>query len=115
MRKRTDRASSAVSRQWLRRAAATDDVTAAVTAEVQERLADLPSALHLGAQIADAALGALPEGLALRLCRLPVASEYARMVESLTAVSYFDAISRDAPIPAPRTGGTPVDAVESRA
>jgi hypothetical protein len=90
-------------------------VAAAVRLDVQERIEDLPSAVRLGAELADAALGALPEGLALRLCRLPVASEYARMVESLTAVAYFDAITRDVPIPAQRTTGLQVEAVESRA
>lgn len=96
-----------MSRQWLGRVGADADVADVVAQDVSERLAALPSLLHGGAAVADRMLAVLPDGVAQRLLGLPVIGEYGRLVESLTAVAYFDVVSRQVPIPGPRPAPEP--------
>ena len=88
---------------WLAGMGATAEQVETVTDDVAARLADLPSILRLGARTAGLAVAWLPRGV----LNLPVASEYRRLIHSLTAVSYFDVISRNTPgVPAQRSRAT---------
>lgn len=68
-------------------------------ADVVDRLDDLPSVLRAAATVADRTLAVLPAGVRDRVLRLPAVGEYERMVASLTAVAYFDAVSRGGLVP----------------
>lgn len=91
-----------LSRDWLAAAQAPPEVLAATSRDVRARLDDLPDFLRRGAGVADTLLGLLPPPVLRRAARLPGVGEFARIVESLTAVSYFDTLTREPPIPAPR-------------
>ncbi len=74
-----------------------------------DRLADLPSVLKQAVSVFEAVSAPLPPRLTSGLLQLPGFGEYARMIESLTAVSYFDAVSAQTSIPAQRDpAGSPV-------
>ena len=79
-----------MSRLWLTRRGVPAAAQATVVADVEDRLADLPTALRWGASAADQALAVLPARVQRAALRLPGVSEWARMVTSLTAVAYFD-------------------------
>jgi hypothetical protein len=83
-----------------------------VTADVVSRLQDLPSVLGLLVRPVEGGTAVLPRAAIRSLCRLPGFSEYARLVESLTAVSYFDLVYRSetAYIPRQRTPSVPARA-----
>ncbi|MBK6762403.1 MAG: hypothetical protein IPG68_03615 [Micrococcales bacterium] len=87
--RRRRRASAVFSRDWLVAAQASPTVQRATCDEVRARLDDLPDVLRMGAGAADVALGWLPAPVLRKASRLPAVSEFARIVESLTAVSYF--------------------------
>jgi hypothetical protein len=91
-----------ISLDWLRAAGAPTAVQEAVIAEVALRLASLPSLLNTGTTAMCRALAVLPPGARRRALELPGFSELRRLVDSLTAVSYFDALGRGPHVPAPR-------------
>lgn len=70
--------------------------------DVAARLDAMPSVLRSAFSAIDAGLSALPRPLRRRAESLPGLSEYVRVVESLTAVSYFDATTSSPRIPAQR-------------
>jgi hypothetical protein len=80
-----------------------DAVLPQVEAEVADRLADLPSVLKQAVSAFEAATSAFPAPVTSGLLRLPILGEYARMIESLTAVSYFDVLTAQSAIPAQRS------------
>lgn len=89
MNRRRRRASALWSRDWLAAAQASPAVRNATCEDVQARLADLPDLLRKGVGAADVVLGLLPAPVLRRAARMPAFSKFARIVESLTAVSYF--------------------------
>jgi len=91
-----------LSRDWLGAAQAPPVVREATCEDVRARLDELPDYLRRGAAAADTLLGLLPIPALRAAVRLPGVGEFARIVESLTAVSYFDLVTADLPIPAPR-------------
>jgi len=91
-----------LSRDWLAAAQAPPAVRETTCEDVRARLDDLPDFLRRGAAAADSMLGLLPPPVLRKAARLPGVGEFARIVESLTAVSYFDVLTADLPIPAPR-------------
>lgn len=100
----------ALSSRWLDDAGVPARVQDLVLQDVADRLADLPSALGAAAGLADRVLTALPGGVRRRILGLPGGKEYARLVVSLTAVSYFDAARHAQPIPAQRSASEQVEA-----
>lgn len=84
-----------ISREWLESVGAAEDQMDAVQAQVDERLAQLPSHLRALSSAANGTLGFIPEQVSRRMVGLPVVSEYARLVRSLTAVAYFDQTQDD--------------------
>lgn len=99
------------SRDWLAGVQAPPPVQRATCDEVDARLDDLPDLLRKGAGAADMVLGLLPTPALRRASRLPGVSEFARIIESLTAVSYFS--MAEATVPVQRSA--PEVPVESRA
>ncbi len=88
-------------------------VSTAVCDDVVARLEAMPSVLRSGFRAIDAGLAVLPAGLRRRAHLVPGVAEYVRVVDSLTAVSYFDAMTRAGLVPPPRTPDAAL--VESRA
>jgi len=109
--RRRKRASAVFSGDWLTAAQASPVVHHATCDEVLARLDDLPDVLRTAAGAADVTLGLLPAPVLRRAARLPVLSEFVRVVESLTAVSYF--AMAEVTVPAQRSA--PEVPVESRA
>ncbi|MEZ5184626.1 MAG: hypothetical protein R2720_02680 [Candidatus Nanopelagicales bacterium] len=89
------RAADRLSREWLSQVSARPEQVRVIGEDVRARLAALPTPLAVGYTAADAVLGVLPDAVSRRVLRLPVASEFARLVESLTTVSYFDEVDRE--------------------
>lgn len=110
------RASAVLSRQWLIAAGAPPALLDPTCEDVRARLDDLPDLMGPPARFADTLLGLLPPPLLRTATRLPGVSEFARIVESLTAVSYLDAVGKQVVVPAQRQpgAGSPA-AVESPA
>ncbi len=102
-----------MSRRWLERVGTSAQISDSVRDDVVARLDAMPSVLRSSFRVIDAGLGALPASLQRRAHLLPGIGEYARVVDSLTAVSYFDAMTRAGLVPTPRTPD--VALVESRA
>lgn len=88
------RAIESLVREWFTCNGADPGLFDVVSRDVTSRLACLPSPLRLPVAIAGTVLAALPTALAERLYAAPGASEYARLVRSLTAVSYFDRVTQ---------------------
>ncbi len=84
---------------WLDGVKASPQHTHLVLEDVVARLDDLPSALRLGACLADTVVAVVPR----RARGWPVISEYVRLVHSLTAVSYFDVVTQEVALPRQRT------------
>jgi len=87
----------------------------AVVGDVADRLGAMPSVLRTTFRLMDVGLCAVPRGVRRAALSLPGLNEYRRVVESLTAVSYFDAVSSPARIPAPRAPEESPVLVEPRA
>ena len=87
---------------WLTQMDSSAALREIVVQDVADRLDSMPSHLRVLFGVVDTGLYSLPAGLRRRVSGLPGFSEYARVVESLTAVSFFDAVTRSAAIPAPR-------------
>lgn len=83
--------------------------------DVEARLEAMPSVLRSAFRVIDAGLGVLPGPVRSRAHALPGVGEYIRVVHSLTAVSYYDLITRDQMIPAPRTPNSPRALAQPRA
>lgn len=96
-------AAGEVSRRWLERMGASAQTSAAVCDDVAARLDAMPSVLRSGFRAIDAGLAALPGAVRSRAHLVPGIGEYVRVVDSLTAVSYFDALTRAGSVPMPRT------------
>jgi hypothetical protein len=79
-----------ISRDWLAGVGASDQQIEAVQADVDERLAQLPAHLKALSSAANGTLGLIPQQVTRRMVDMPVVSEYARLVRSLTAVAYFE-------------------------
>lgn len=97
-----------VSRDWLSCAGVPRHAQEAIVAEVQERLADLPSLLRWGATGADRVLGVLPDRMLAAAVRVPGCSEWARLVTGLTAVAYYERAGAGR-VPGQRTHSPSVD------
>lgn len=91
-----------LSSDWLARMTTDDALRRAVVDDVADRLESMPSVLRSAFSAIDTGLSALPRPLRRRAESLPGLSEYVRVVESLTAVSYFDATTSNPRIPAQR-------------
>lgn len=99
---------SAVSRHWLTGMGVPAGAQNAIVADVEERLADLPSLLRWGSTGADRVLAVMPQTVRRAALRLPGCSEWVRLVTSLTAVAYFERAGSGT-LPAQRT---PAEQVE---
>ncbi len=95
-----------LSARWLTDRGADAELLRAVTEDVGDRLAALPSALRLAAGTLDRALGVLPGRARQWILARQGIGEYAHLIEGLTAVSYFDTAATSARIPAPRPAPT---------
>jgi hypothetical protein len=84
-----------ISRDWLESVGAAADEVQAIQDRVDERLAHLPTHLRALSSAANGTLGLIPAQVSRRMIDLPVVSEYARLVRSLTAVAYFDQTQGD--------------------
>lgn len=84
-----------ISREWLTGVGASDQEIEAVQADVDERLTRLPTHLRALSTAANGTLGFIPTQVTRRMVDLPVVSEYARLVRSLTAVAYFEQSEAD--------------------
>lgn len=104
-----------MSRRWLEHVGTSAQISDAVCDDVVARLEAMPSVLRSGLRAIGTGLGLLPEAVQRRAHLVPGIGEYVRVVDSLTAVSYFDAVTRDAPIPAPRSPHSSPVLVEPRA
>lgn len=107
--------SADVSRGWLRAMDAPAQVSEAVSRDVVDRLDAMPTVLRGAFKVIDAGLGVLPAPVRRRAHTLPGVGEYVRVVHSLTAVSYYDLVTRDRRIPAPRTPNSPRVSAQPRA
>jgi hypothetical protein len=79
-----------ISRDWLVGVGASEQQIEAVQTDVDERLAQLPAHLRALSNAANGTMGLIPTQVTRRMVDLPVVSEYARLVRSLTAVAYFE-------------------------
>ena len=100
---------SGLSRQWLTSVGVPASAQASIVADVEERLLALPSLLRSGSRVADRMLGVLPVSMLAAAVKLPGASEWARMVISLTAVAYFERAGSTPELPTQRTPSVRVD------
>ena len=114
MKQSAHRAALTLSRRWLRGVGAAERHYEPVVRDVQLRLASLPSMLGLALTPVDACLASVPHRMLGTAARVPVASEYARLVESLTAVAYYDLVEREggATVPRQREANQPSAGVE---
>lgn len=108
-------AAGEVSRRWLQRMAASERMSDAVWEDVAARLDAMPSVLRTIFRVMDVAAMALPRTLRHHVRAVPGGSEYVQVVESLTAVSYFDAVTKGHLIPVQRTPSTDANMAEPRA
>ncbi len=108
-------AAGEVSRRWLQHMGTSELMSEAVWDDVAARLDAMPSVLRAAFRVMDAAIMALPRGLRDRVGALPGGSEYVHVVQSLTAVSYFDAVTRGQLIPMQRTPSSDPAMAEPRA
>ncbi len=99
---RQPRTATGIAARWLQAMPGAQQVSPQVEAEVAERLANLPSVLKQAVAVFETVTSPLPDQVTRGLLRMPVVGEYARMIESLTAVSYFEALTEDPVIPAQR-------------
>ena len=107
--------SADVSRGWLSAIDASTPLTESVCDDVAARLDAMPSVLRSAFRVLDAGLAVLPAPVRRRAHLLPGVGEYVRVVHSLTAVSYYDLVTRDRLIPAPRTPNSPGVLAQPRA